>query len=318
MKESVIDANSVSSVLGSGKPMCRFVKDLTFPDSSEVRPEQVFEKVWLVRNDGDVTWPSNTELVFVSGDDLPATKVYPVPSSVVPGQEVPLTVQLVAPPVEGRYISYFRLQNLNTSVPFGQRLWCDYRVRADTGSFPSGDCSDCKSSPEYLDELPQAIADAISSIIGDDAPHEALGKLLKTWQMVQHENEQPAAAMPIPTKGASTTLHTTPTTNPSVPLSDKMPDTVLVDENADGNEDDWQTLWQKEVTLLAAMGFEPFGDVLPLLQQHLVTPLTMKPQGPNGVTIDADGFQKVVNALLAARARDTQAAEAATRGAKAP
>lgn len=123
MKDSVIDANAISSAPGSDKPMCRFVKDLTFPDSSEVSPGQTFEKVWLVRNDGEVSWPPSTELTFVSGDDLPATKVYSVPSNVVPGQEVPLTVQLVAPPVEGRFISYFRLQNLDTRVPFGQRLW---------------------------------------------------------------------------------------------------------------------------------------------------------------------------------------------------
>ena len=233
MKTSVIDANSVPSVSGSGKPMCRFVKDLTFPDSSEVRPGQVFEKVWLVRNDGDVLWPSNTELVFVSGDDLPATRVYPVPSSVMPGQEVPLTVQLVAPPVEGRFISYFRLHNLDTRVPFGQRLWCDYRVCANTGSFSATDCAGCKTSPERLEELPQAIADAISSVVGDDGPHEALGKLLKTWQMVQHEDETPAASMPVTTQGASPLQNAIPTTNPSVTPDNDRPDKVLVDENAD-------------------------------------------------------------------------------------
>ena len=45
-----------------------------------------------------------------------------------------------------------------------------------------------------------------------------------------------------------------------------------------------------EVTLLAAMGFELLGDVLPLL--HLVTSLSMQPAGTANGAIDADGFQR--------------------------
>lgn len=318
MKDSVIDANAISSAPGSDKPMCRFVKDLTFPDSSEVSPGQTFEKVWLVRNDGEVSWPPSTELTFVSGDDLPATKVYSVPSNVVPGQEVPLTVQLVAPPVEGRFISYFRLQNLDTRVPFGQRLWCDFRVCANTDSSRSENCgAACGVSSEQLEELPEAIAAAISSVVsGEDAPHDALGKLLKTWQMVQHEDARPASAMPAP--GVSVPPSSEEATDPSAAPSNETLEAVAVDENAEGSEDDWQTLWQNEVTLLVAMGFETFGDVLPLLQKHLIMPLSMKPTGPEHSAIDADGFHKVVNALLAARARDTEATKAAEPRLKAP
>lgn len=300
MKESVMDANAASSA--PGKPMCRFVKDLTFPDSSEVSPGQTFEKVWLVRNDGDVAWPRSTELTFVSGDDLPATKVYPVSSTVLPGQEVPLTVQLVAPPVEGRFISYFRLQNAATQAPFGQRFWADFRVTNSKGGDSANCTVGCGIPAEQLEELPQVIAEAISSVVSSDAPHDALAKLLKTWQMVQHEDTVPAAAMP--------------TTASAAPANEVQH--AVVDDNTAGSEDDWQSLWSAEVTLLAAMGFEPFGDVLPLLEQHLVTPFSMQPVGTDNGTIDADGFQKVVNALLAARARDAEAASAAEPGLKAP
>merc|ERR1712054_173967 len=172
-----------------------------------------------------------------------------------------------------------------------------------------GECAaGCGTSAEQLEELPQAIAEAISSVVsGEDAPHEALSKLLKTWQMVQHEDSVPAAAMPT----------ATPAPAPAPASADEVKHTV-VDDNNLGSEDDWQSLWSAEVTLLAAMGFEPFGDVLPLLQQHLVTPLSMQPAGTANGAIDADGFQRVVNALLAARARDAEAASAAAPGPKAP
>jgi len=230
------------------------------------------------------------------------TKIYPVPLPVLPGQEVPLTVQLEAPPVEGRFISYFRLQNAATSTPFGQRFWADFRV----ANKPEECAAGCNIPTEQLEELPQAIAEAISSVVsGEDAPHEALGKLLKTWQMVQHEDSVPAAAMP------------TAAPTPACASTDEVKHTV-VDDNNLGSEDDWQSLWGAEVALLAAMGFEPFGDVLPLLQQHLVTPLSMQPVGTDNGAIDADGFQRVINALLAARARDAEAASAAAPGSKTP
>lgn len=295
MKESVEFANAVPTPPGAGKPMCRFVKDLTFPDSSEVAPGLTFEKVWLVRNDGEVPWPPSS-LTFVSGDDL-SVNAAPVPDNVAPGQEVPLTVQMTAPLTEGRFVSYFRLQNTANEVSFGQRFWCDVRVKVDE---PSSE-ADTACGATFGDDLPRCIAEAISSVVsGGGSPHDALGKLLKTWQMVQQEDSTtttPAVAMP----------KAVPTPNNALTASSNGVEEAFVDENVTGPEDDWQSLWSNEVTLLAAMGFEPFGDVLPLLEQFLVIPLSLQPSSIDG-TIDPEGFQKVVIALLAARARDAEAA----------
>ena len=48
----------------SAKPMCRFVKDVTFPDGTQVQPGSVFLKTWRIRNDGAYTWPDQVALVY--------------------------------------------------------------------------------------------------------------------------------------------------------------------------------------------------------------------------------------------------------------
>ena len=47
----------------AGKLMCRFVKDVTFPDGTQVQPGSVFLKTWRIRNDGAYPWPEQVALV---------------------------------------------------------------------------------------------------------------------------------------------------------------------------------------------------------------------------------------------------------------
>ena len=104
--------------------MARFVRDESFPDGSPVEKDTVFEKAWVVRNDGQVSWPAGTMLKFVSGDEM-AVELPAVPT-VAPGELVTLRVQLKTPPMCGRFVSYFRLTGPR-GAPFGQRLWADVR-----------------------------------------------------------------------------------------------------------------------------------------------------------------------------------------------
>jgi len=50
------------------KPMARFVADVTIPDGTEILPGTTFVKIWKMRNDGEVTFPSETKLKNVGGD----------------------------------------------------------------------------------------------------------------------------------------------------------------------------------------------------------------------------------------------------------
>lgn len=109
------------------KPMCRFVKDVTFPDGTQVQPSSVFLKTWRIRNDGTHSWPDNVVLGCAGGDDLCDPEVaLPVPP-LAAGQEGEMTLQLTAPESTGRFVSYFRLKTGDGSH-FGQRLWADVRV----------------------------------------------------------------------------------------------------------------------------------------------------------------------------------------------
>ena len=322
MKDSVRLSNleQESEPGTAGKPMARFVRDLTMPDSSIVQADGAFRKSWLVRNDGEVAWPADTRLSFASGDDMKAS-FEPIDGPVLPGHEVPVTVSLTAPTQEGRYVSYFRLQHGDADTQFGQRFWADVRVaqQEQTG----GCCGDATACSGADAAIPQAIAEAISSVISDEAlPHEALGKLLRTWAMVSHPEASstvpPAAGMPPAAGGAGgaepNMASSVPSAAPQNPPGENPVDGVDVQENTDGKEDDWQSLWGREVTLLEAMGFgDSIGAALPLLQQFLSTPLSLATSSDENKepVIDAEGFQRVVNNLLAIRARDFEAATAA-------
>lgn len=102
----------------------RFVKDETLPDGSAVPLNTTVEKVWVVRNDGISEWPAGVKLVYVSGDEMAVELPNDIRCS--PGQEVRLVASLKAPPMTGRFVSYFRLHG-PAGHPFGQRLWCDVR-----------------------------------------------------------------------------------------------------------------------------------------------------------------------------------------------
>mmetsp|Transcript_1000 Transcript_1000/g.3535 ORF Transcript_1000/g.3535 Transcript_1000/m.3535 type:complete len:602 (-) Transcript_1000:273-2078(-) len=105
----------------SSKMDARFVADQTILDGAVVRPGEVFEKVWTMRNNGTQAWPAATDLVHVGGDHLPANgsqltragksfvHLQLPGAGVQPGDEVPVSVTLQAPQEPGRYTAYFRL-----------------------------------------------------------------------------------------------------------------------------------------------------------------------------------------------------------------
>ena len=136
LRESMKDAGRDSNAcVGAGtnasacncpaRLCCRFVRHLTHADGTEVTAGEQFFKTWRVRNDGAHAWPEGSALQFQSGDfldhvcsDLPLAKA---------GEEVDISVALIAPEAEGRYTTYFRISAPDGKL-FGQRVWCDVHV----------------------------------------------------------------------------------------------------------------------------------------------------------------------------------------------
>jgi len=109
--------------------MCRYVRDLTYPDGTEVKSGSQFFKTWRLRNDGQTDWPLGCALQFSGGDDL--TYVCNDLALAKAGQEVDVSVALIAPDAEGRYTVYFRVSAPDGRL-FGQRFWADVRVVPST------------------------------------------------------------------------------------------------------------------------------------------------------------------------------------------
>ena len=153
--ESVLSSLTASSTCsGKGpKPMAKFIRHVTFPDSCHVPAGSSFVKTWQVRNDGPESWPEGCALVNAGGDQLfPGSSEgvrISVPAASA-GSDIEVSIELVAPSTVGRYQSYFRLQT-GEGRRFGQRLWADVRVMM--GDHSGGDVASAEECPEGGEEL---------------------------------------------------------------------------------------------------------------------------------------------------------------------
>ena len=102
----------------------RFVKENPH-DKYEVVSGASFSKTWWMRNDGEVAWPTGTQLVQTSGDNISAA-IYTCHNPIGAGETVEMTVACKAPEKEGRYTAFFRLQT--GRIKFGHKVSCDILV----------------------------------------------------------------------------------------------------------------------------------------------------------------------------------------------
>lgn len=123
-------SNSNASPAPRHNYLARFVADVTIPDGTTVNPNQNYFKIWRLRNEGTESWPAGTRLEFVGGDKI-SSQDWVVTPTVAPGEETDITVGITAPSKPGRYVSYWRLSQTDGSR-FGQRVWADIIVAADT------------------------------------------------------------------------------------------------------------------------------------------------------------------------------------------
>lgn len=107
-----------------------FIGDVTVWDGTVMRPLSRFTKIWRMRNNGAIAWPSGTQLVWVRGEllgredsaDLEISEMgFPV------NEELDVAVDCVAPSVLGHYVSYWQLIT-PSGQKFGEEVWVIIQV----------------------------------------------------------------------------------------------------------------------------------------------------------------------------------------------
>jgi Ig-like domain from next to BRCA1 gene len=88
-----------------------FVSDVTIPDGTVLAPGATFVKTWKLQNGGTTTWTTGYTLGFISGDQMGTITSMPLAQSVAPGQQVDVSVSMVAPNNTGKYQGYWKMKN---------------------------------------------------------------------------------------------------------------------------------------------------------------------------------------------------------------
>ena len=118
-------------ILGTPLGLCAdavFVSDVTVPDGSVMTPGQEFLKTWKVRNTGDCTWGAGYTIVYGGYNDKMSGAPAALATTVIPNQEVDVSVQFKAPTKVGEYLSAWRMAN-PSGYAFGQFFFVKIIVR---------------------------------------------------------------------------------------------------------------------------------------------------------------------------------------------
>ncbi|MGE5221170.1 MAG: NBR1-Ig-like domain-containing protein, partial [Omnitrophica WOR_2 bacterium] len=90
----------------------QFVKDVTYPDGTEVMTGSDFTKTWRLKNTGTCTWDSGYSLVFKGRSKMSGPSDQQLTDGTVePGETVDVSVDLTAPSTPGSYEGDWMLQN---------------------------------------------------------------------------------------------------------------------------------------------------------------------------------------------------------------
>lgn len=95
----------------SSGDLANWVADVTVPDYTDVAPGEAFTKTWRLRNDGTTTWTTDYSLAFFGGAQLGGPASVNVPEEVAPGEEVDISVDLVAATEAGTYQGFWKMRN---------------------------------------------------------------------------------------------------------------------------------------------------------------------------------------------------------------
>ena len=89
-----------------------FITDVTIPDGEQLLPGETFTKTWRLKNVGECKWTEDYDLVFDQGVSMGGPASVPVTKGEVePGDQVDVSVELVAPGDDGVYKGFWQMRN---------------------------------------------------------------------------------------------------------------------------------------------------------------------------------------------------------------
>ncbi|MGB7117088.1 MAG: NBR1-Ig-like domain-containing protein [Anaerolineales bacterium] len=104
------------------QPICtniaEFEKHLSLSDGSILKSNNLYAKVWLVKNIGTCTWTTDYKLVFINGDENLNQTDISLPEEVPPGDSVELKINFATPEEGNTYIANWMLAS-ETGMIFG-------------------------------------------------------------------------------------------------------------------------------------------------------------------------------------------------------
>lgn len=138
-------------------PSCRdsaaFVEDVTIPDNTNLSQGESFTKTWRLQNSGTCDWIGYT-VAFDSGERMDAPDSVPVPETAA-GSTVDVSVELVAPSIDGQYLGSFELRNeRGETVPIGieNTFWVKIVVGETAVQVGTTNCY-YTTNPDYVQQL---------------------------------------------------------------------------------------------------------------------------------------------------------------------
>ncbi len=134
---STLAVSNTSAVPTSPPPtdtcdVAQFVDDVTIPDGTVLKPNELFTKTWRLKNVGSCSWTSAYAVVFNSGDAMGGPSTQALAGNVNPGQTVDISVDLTAPATAGNYKGFWKLRNA-AGVHFSQ-FYVDIKVQSATAT----------------------------------------------------------------------------------------------------------------------------------------------------------------------------------------
>ncbi len=121
-----------------------WIADITIPDGTVVTPSDGLHKIWKVQNSGTTTWTTSYKLVWIditnfNYNDINSVvpvKEVKIPKEVKPGEQIEITIDLVAPSKNGIYKIFFRMLNPSGQF-FGDAGWVLITVGTPPAATPT-------------------------------------------------------------------------------------------------------------------------------------------------------------------------------------
>lgn len=103
-----------------------YLADVTIPDNTHLEKGEAFIKTWRVRNSGTCPWPTDTQLVFISGNQMNAPDSATV-GVLEAGETTEISIEMTAPNADDRFAGKWQLATGDGEI-FGAWLSAVIRV----------------------------------------------------------------------------------------------------------------------------------------------------------------------------------------------